>query len=237
LKRRETNARYMTPAEFKRLCENIRTDGCLTSLPLCCFLDDSCTDIEILSGHHRSDAAIHVGLDQIEVILITTPLDEERKTAIQLAHNAVSGQDNPTVLADMYRSLGLDAKMFSGLTDERLSLDKLTISGLTAGVEYEELRIAFLPEDRVRFEAALKRIGKNKAIVSTHAARYTDFDAVFDAILGVKETQNIVNSGLALRVLVDLAEQRLAQLATSDLADSGTLNDTTALPADAAPAA
>ena len=228
----------MTPAEFKRLCENIRTDGCLTSLPLCCFLDDTCTDIEILSGHHRSDAAIHVGLDQIEVILITTPLDEERKTAIQLAHNAVSGQDNPTVLADMYRSLGLDAKMFSGLTDDCLNLDKLAISGLNAGVQYEELRIAFLPEDRLLFEAMLKQIRKNKAIVATHAARFSDFDTVFDAVLGVKETQDIVNSGLALRVLVELAQQRLDQLAASDLADSGTLNDTSAaLPADAAPAA
>jgi ParB-like chromosome segregation protein Spo0J len=114
LKPREVNARYMSPTEFGRLVENVKTDGRLTSAVLACVTQTG--EVEILSGHHRCLAAIEAGLTEIDVLVITTPLSEERKAAIQLSHNAVTGQDNPSALADLYRNLGLDAKMFSGLT-------------------------------------------------------------------------------------------------------------------------
>lgn len=202
----------MSPTEFERLVENVRIDGRLTSAVLACQNKDGA--VEILSGHHRALAAIEAGLAQIDAIVITTPLSEERKAAIQLSHNAVTGKDNPSVLADLYRSLGLDAKMFSGLTDDVLDYDKLSISGFAAAVEYEELRVAFLPEDRASFELALKRVGKAKAIVATHFARFADFDAIFDAVVAVKEQKGVINSALGLLVMAELALERLAQLET-----------------------
>ena len=146
LKRREVNARYI-PEEFKRLVENVRLDGGLTSAVLTCSLPDG--GLEILSGHHRTAAAVEAGIATIEVINISTLLTEERKKAIQLSHNAINGKDNQSILAELYSDLSLDAKIFSGLTDEILNLDKLDIAGLGAGnLETQEIRIAFLPEDR-----------------------------------------------------------------------------------------
>src|SRR5258708_4381125 len=58
LRRREVNARFMDPGEFDRLVKNVRTDGKLTSAPLACQLEDG--SIELLSGHHRTLAAIQV---------------------------------------------------------------------------------------------------------------------------------------------------------------------------------
>ena len=195
----------MSPAEYKRLCDNVRIDGRLTSAVLACQEGDT---IEILSGHHRRLAAIDVGLPEIEVIVITTPLSDERKTAIQLSHNAVIGKDNPSVLAQLYKEIGLDAKMFSGLTDDVLELDKLTLSGFQAGVQYEELRIAFLPEDKQAFEVALKRVrASDKA--ATHLARYADFEKIFDAIIKIKDKRNVQNSAVALTVMAELACERL----------------------------
>lgn len=200
----------MSAEEYDRIVANVRTDGCLTSAVLAC--ENQNGTIEILSGHHRTLAAIDVGLSEIDVIVITTPLDEERKTAIQLSHNAVVGKDNPTVLAELYRNLGLDAKIFSGLTDAVLSVDKISIAGFGAGVQYEELLIAFLPDDRQSFELALKRVKKSKRLSSTHLARFSDFDAIFDAVVAVKEKRGVVNSGLALLVMAELAMERLEQL-------------------------
>lgn len=211
----------MSPDEFARLVKNVKTDGRLTSLPLACANDDG--SVEILSGHHRTLAAIEAGLEEIDVIVITTPLTEERKAAIQLSHNAVTGQDNPTVLADMYRQLGLDAKMFSGLTDAVLDLDKLTIGGFNAAVLYEELRVAFLPDDRQQFEAAVKKIKSAKTIFSTHVARYEDFDAIFDVLIAIKAERGVMNSALALLVMAELALERLAQIeAENDKGDTET---------------
>src|SRR5215472_18033197 len=82
LKRREVNARFMEPEQFKRLVENVKVDGALTEIVLCCQNEDG--SLEILSGHHRQEAAIAAGQATIWAMVITTPLDEERKYAIQL---------------------------------------------------------------------------------------------------------------------------------------------------------
>lgn len=199
----------MAPEEYARIVSNVRTDGRLTSAVLACQNADG--SVEILSGHHRTLAAIEVGLAEIDAIVITTPLDEERKTAIQLSHNSVVGKDNPAVLAELYRNLGLDAKIFSGLTDQILDFDKISIAGLSAGVQYEEVLIAFLPDDRAAFENSLKRVRKSR-IAAAHVARYTDFDAIFDAVVAVKDKRGVVNSALALVVMAELAMERLAQM-------------------------
>lgn len=146
----------------------------------------------------------------------TTPIDEERKRAIQLSHNAVTGKDNPSILAELYKDLGLDAKMFSGLTDDILDTSKFNISGLNSkSLGYDELRLAFLPEDREKFEAALNLIRHDKNIVATHAARFRDFDTVFDAAIEVKDKRNILNSALAFLVMAELALAKLAEQNTS----------------------
>lgn len=211
----------MSKDEYARLVENVRTDGGLTSTPLCCLQGDV---VEILSGHHRTLAAIDAGMTEIDAIVITTPLSEERKTAIQLAHNSVVGKDDPSTLADLYRQLGLTAKMFSGLTDAVLDVDKMMISGFQAGVEYEELRIAFLPEDKQSFELALKRMaGAKGGAVITHLARYRDFDAIFDATVKVKDKRQVRNSALAFAVMAELALQRLDELEAEDEAKAAAI--------------
>lgn len=200
----------MGPQQFARLVENIRTDGRLTSHILACQNGDG--SIEILSGHHRVLAAIEVGITEIEAIVITTPLIEQRKVAIQLSHNAIAGKDDASLLRELYKELGLDAKMFSGLTDEVLDFNKMSITYMAPGVKYEELRFAFLPDDKVSFEQVLKRVKLEKDKVSTHVASYADFDKLFDTIIRVKETKNVANSAMALAILAELANERLDQL-------------------------
>ena len=220
LKRREVNARYMEPAQFKRLVDNFKADGRPTGVATVCQNDDG--SLEILSGHHRTEAAIAAGFDEVEVLVITTPLDEERKTAIQLSHNSISGQDNPSLLVQLYESLDLEAKKFSGLTDAVLKeLQNVSVSALAAAtVKYEELQINFLPEDLADFDGKIKDFMeryKNKA-PKTLAARYADFDRIFDAIVRTKHKLAIVNSALALMSMAELAHAQLDQMEAEDKA-------------------
>ena len=71
LRRREKNAHYMAPAMFKRLVENVKIDGRLTTTVLAC--QDKDGSLEILSGHHRTAAAIEAGLAIVDALVITTP--------------------------------------------------------------------------------------------------------------------------------------------------------------------
>ena len=212
LKPREKNARYMTNEQLERLTENVKRDGRLTSLPLVHTLADG--RLELISGHHRTLASIGAGFDQIEVIVITAELDDSRITAIQLSHNAISGQDDKSILAGLYEALDLPERKYTGLTDSVLGdLGKVDVSAISLGViEYQQLRVDFLPDDAQAFEAGLKRLGKVSEKMVHMVASYADFDAVFDTLIRVKEKTNTFNAGMAMRLMVDLAIERLDQL-------------------------
>jgi hypothetical protein len=209
LVRRDVNARYMEPAQFMRLVQNFKTDGKMTGTVTVCQNMDG--GLEILSGHHRTEAAIEAGFEAVDVVVITTPLSEDRKTAIQLSHNSITGQDNPNVLAKMYESLDLEAKKFSGLTDAVLDgLKGLSAANLTAlKTGYEEMTIVFLPETREELDGHMKRLREIVKRRPALAARYADFDAVFEAIVAVKSSLKILNDALAIAAMARLAVEKL----------------------------
>jgi len=212
LHKREINARYMEPTQFDRLVQNVLIDGKLTSTVLCFKTEKG--DLEILSGHHRCAAAIKAGLDEIDVEVILTQLSDERKVAIQLSHNSITGQDNPSILTKMYENLDLSAKKFSGLTDESLgNFGKLSLEGLGAAtIRYEQLLFLFLPEDLELFEETLKQFEKRAQAPHIHIAPMEAFEAFFDAVVRTKNEQSVFNSAVALTVMAQLAMERLDQL-------------------------
>src|SRR5208282_6832990 len=75
LKLLEKNARFMKGPQFNRLVENIKNDGCLTSFPLVYREKDS---LVVVSGNHRVAAAVKAGIEESDVIEITTPLTRQQ---------------------------------------------------------------------------------------------------------------------------------------------------------------
>jgi hypothetical protein len=206
------------PPAMAQLIENIRQDGCLTSTVLTCVHGDG---LEILSGHHRVEASIAAEIETIDVLVITSPLSAKRKIAIQLSHNAVVGEDDPAVLADLYASLGLTDRKYSGLDDDAMAaLADVDLSGLGVGApRYFDMVIEFLPEEAEQFDRLLKRIeraAKAKRPPVRHVAHYQDFDALFDSLIRVKEHSDIHNSAIAMRMMAELAVERLKQIEAED---------------------
>lgn len=98
------------------------------------------------------------------------------------------------------------------LTDEAFqNLNDLSLGGFTvAPPEYQDITITFLPDDAQEFHELLKRIEKTKAI--THVAHLDDFNGLFDAIVAVKENNDVINSAIAVHLVVKLALERLEQI-------------------------
>lgn len=210
------NARFMTAQQQKRLNDNITADGALTSVPLI-YQDGDV--LEILSGHHRIDAAIAAGLEKIYVMVIVTPLPRSRRTAIQLSHNEITGQDDPSKLLELYSGLDLSMKAYSGLTDDKFKgLAEIDVGALSLGsVKYQELFISFLPGDRDVFVGFLADIEKSvKKGREYLVARAEEFGALFDLIVKIKSRSGVHNSAVAMMALVELARERLAQLEQED---------------------
>lgn len=220
LRHLENNARYMTAQQQQRLTENVKRDGGLTSLPLVWLIQNQKGKpsedppvYEIISGNHRVMSAREAGLEEIDCIVIRNWISRERRVEIQLAHNAVSGQDDLSVLETLYEGLSLSGKEYSGLTDDLFSgLKDLSLSGFNVdGPDYQEIVLSFLPEDAAQFEEMLERARKSQKAIF-YAARLEDFNVMFDAIVRTKETMNIQNNAMAIAALAELAIERLEQL-------------------------
>lgn len=202
----EKNAHYMEPAEFERLVENIRKDGVLTSTPVV-------YQGTVLSGNHRVQASIKAGLEVIQVINIRSELTEDQQKAIQLSHNAINGKDDNNLLQELFDSIdSLDMKLYSGLTDDDFKITDIEVQTLSfVQPSWEDMVIAFLPEEKALFIEALEKVGKKAKDRLIVAGRISDFDQVFNAVINAKSKLNIINTAEALKTMAELALQKLEE--------------------------
>lgn len=210
---KEENARFMRSATFSRLVENLRTDGVLTSTPLV-------YRGLVLSGNHRVEAAIAAGIFEEDVKEILSEITPERARAIQLAHNEITGEDDPGVLAELYKQLDFTWKAYSGLSDERVGLvQKLDITALSLGSpEYQELSFLFLPEDMKTAVRAIEAISRKlDRSVPVFLGHLSDYETFFQALVETKKVRGVHNHSIALRMMAEIAltvlEQEGAELA------------------------
>lgn len=211
LKLLERNARHMNARQFGTLTDNIRRDGVLTSAPLVAEVDG---ELIVLSGNHRTKAAIAAGLTSIPILIVSGDLSDGRRVALQLAHNAIVGEDDANLLRELYESLDVLNQRYSGLTDQSFGvLEDLDLSKFTLGQpDYQQVTLMFLPEDREIFIDAMEKLGKGAAKARRYIGRLADFEQFEKAIVAVQDTLDIHNQALALSAMAELALERIAQM-------------------------
>ena len=202
---------------------NLKRDGILTSLPLVRPLRDG---FEVISGNHRVQAAVAAGIIESDVIVVTSELSREQFLGLQLSHNAIVGQDDPSILKSLYEELALEWREYSGLTDDAFKVEDLDTSVLRVDqVFYEELKIAFLPADAAVFTLWLDRMGKKAE--TALVGLYADFGLIFDTLVAVKNKAGIKNTAAALKLMAEMAgralefEEAAAKAGAAVLAASG----------------
>nr|DAV95823.1 MAG TPA: ParB protein [Caudoviricetes sp.] len=209
----EVNARFMRAEEFQRLVENVKRDGCLTQLPFCCYNEEG--QLEVLSGNHRVQAAIEAGLDEIDVQITEDKLNKNQRIGIQLSHNAISGQDDMSILKELYQAIDdIDYKAYSGLDDETLKiLDKISTDGMSEGsLKFQVLNLAFLPSEVKDIKRVIdkvkKEIGKNVTLLM----RFEEYDKFLDTLNDVSQGMRIKNTAVAFLGMLDIVENHLSDL-------------------------
>lgn len=207
----EKNARFMKPATFQRLVENLRRDGVLTSLP---FAVREGERLRVLSGNHRVMAAIEAGLEQLDVLVSVHELSPARQRAIQLSHNSLVGEDDPLTLRSLFDEIGDVAwKAYSGLDDKALDLmAKAATPGLDAqDLETSRLTLLFLPGELDRLREAFDRVAptlEGEAWLLPFAL----YDRTTEALDTVSLACDVRSMAVAFAHLLDVFAHHLGEL-------------------------
>lgn len=228
LKLLDLNARYMRHETFSRLVENIRQDGGLTgNTPFAWRLHDDTTqqplldaDADqaylVLSGNHRVKGSIAAGLPEINVELTDDYLPPDRRAAIQLSHNAISGEDDPATLKLIYENItDTGMRIYTGLDDKTLKLlEDVTIAPMSeAALQFQTISLTFLPDEAALVAEAFEKARKQATGAKGHwLARWADYDKAMDSLEIAGQSYGVKNTATALMIVLDIFGRHLTDL-------------------------
>ena len=199
------NAHFMSKRTYDQLVANIQKDGNLGSLPFCWHeVRPEGLVINILSGHHRVEAAIDAGVKMILYLYTSTELSQEERTAIQLSHNAIHGEDDMNILRLQWQSIdSLQVKLYTGLDDEFFKSFEPVVLGAfnEKDITFQTIELLFLPSESDRLTEIMQKIKGSKRL------RYANLDQQYDdfaeTIMRLKEAAQVFNSSTAFLVMVE----------------------------------
>ena len=209
----EKNARYMTNEQFNRLVNNIKQDGGLSSVPFCYKEGDR---YKVLSGNHRVMAAREAGLKQVLIMYTDKKTTKAEQIAVQLSHNAIVGQDDPTILKELWDEINdVDLKVYSGLDDKILDeIKKISIEPLSeVKLDYRTLSFLFLPSELERVKKVIQEAVELCGGDEIYVARLEEFDRMLAAMSKTNAAYNIKNAATSLLIILDVFENHLTDLA------------------------
>lgn len=213
----DLNARLMRHEQYKRLVDNVKRDGRLTSTPLLAVKDwhddsvpmpegpDGEPVYEVLSGNHRVMAAVDAGLTEIDCMAIQGPLAKDKRIAIQLSHNAIAGEDDPAILKKLFEEIGnVDERLYAGLDDQTLQLlDKVNLESLSeANLKFHIVTLMFLPEEAVEIKATLEEALRLVKADEAWAAGLRQYEPFMTALDEAGKAHNISNLVASLRAVL-----------------------------------
>lgn len=201
----QKNARYMTNEMYRNLVDNIKKDGGLSSVPFCWKHDGK---YRVLSGNHRSAAAIDAGMKEILVMYTDKDLSNQEQIAIELSHNAIDGKDDMAILKELWDEIeDVGLKYYAGLDDKTLDeMEKVALATLSeVKLDFRSLSFLFLPHEVERMNKAFEQAAKLGGLQDTiYVNRIEDFKNLLNAQAKVQASFDVKNSATALMIILDI---------------------------------
>ena len=206
------NARYMEEPTYRRLVENIKRDGGLTSAPFCVQIDDKGERFKVISGNHRVQAARDAGINEILILYTDQPMTDSEMISRQLAHNAIEGKDDPVLLRELYDEINdVDWKEYTGLSEDQIrELEKLVNMTINpVSMSYMAVTMLFVDSEAKHLQEVFESIQKDLAGRDdvVYQNRMEDYNRLIEAMQEVKSAYNIKNNAVALMLVLDVYER------------------------------
>lgn len=209
LKEQDRNARILEKEKMEIMAENIKDEGALESYPLV-YKDGD--DYRIISGHHRVRASKMAGMKEVPCIVLERKLTQSEVRQKQLAHNALSGHDDPVILNELYNEIeDLNLRVRTGLDEEEVKLDEKATSLFDIDYEfdYEIVELLFIKNTYDKFEQLVEELGGADKYFVVDKKEFSKFSKVIDGVAVEFDVRNITS---AMSLMIKLAKERLEEI-------------------------
>lgn len=149
------------------------------------------------------------------LILYRDDMGDDERTAVQLIHNAIEGEDDLEILKALWESIeSLDWKIYAGLDSMTLGeMDKIEFEAISEQrIEYKSVSFLFLPEEVERAIRVFEEIHVLFRNEDLYIFSLKEWEKFFSLVSEIKTACNIKNSAAAFVYLLDLAESRMNEM-------------------------
>lgn len=202
LKPNPWNSNRVSPDMELRLEESMRRNGCYKPI-ICRELADG--SLQIIGGEHRSRTAERLGIAEVPVINLGAISDNKAKE-IGLVDNGRYGEDDPLMLGEILKDLGVDEVMtympfhsedLAGLFSAGdVDLDEISIDGV------DDKKADELQPERAALTHAVLRF-KVPIAEQEHLQKYIEHVI---AKQGLKDSDTMLAAGMALMAVITAAK-------------------------------
>lgn len=237
VKEQDINARIMKKEMQDQLTANIRNRGQLESLPL---LVETSGHLEIISGHHRIKSARAAGLKEIVAIIDVSGLSRSKIASKQLAHNAISGFDDPSTLKEICKMLDdvddmLESYIGKDLIEEPLEQYEKLISP-AVHFDFKNITFSFLPHQVRDMEELVKNLEQQSPEI-IGVAPFEECKKFVETLSKYQKFSDIRNIGAAIHSMIQTANEKMTEFGFDEQEDWTYLTKvfgSNAIPADTA---
>ena len=204
LREQDINPRILPNTAMRQLIKNIGNRGMLESLPYCVQAEKG---IEIVSGHHRVRAARAADLAEIYILLDTSGLSRDEIKAKQIAHNTISGFDDPELLIELYNSINSAEARLEAYVDEvalmaQLDTAHITIGDIETDINFRIVSFLFLPHQLEKFEEVISIIDPDSELIAISELTY--FENFKQTLTKIRECEDIRSVGMIISKMCDI---------------------------------
>lgn len=211
LKEQDINAHAMDNAMFTQLKNNVEKRGALESVPLCALRNEK---IEIVSGHHRARAAKLANLKSIPALVDITGLSRSAVVAKQLAHNALVGYDDKSVIEILSKEMiELDHLVESYIKNiDFVPVEEESAKSIDVNFypEWRDVSFIFLP---VTFNKLEELIGQTNTTDLLGIASYEQYEPFCEALRQFKKFSCVKNTGAVLDLIINSMNKDVSEAA------------------------
>lgn len=216
VREQDINARIMKKEMQDQLTANIKNRGQLESLPLLVEKDGV---LEIISGHHRIKSARAAGMKEIIAIIDVSGLSRSKIASKQLAHNAISGFDDPSILREICKMLDdvddmLESFIGKDIMEEPLEqYDKLLSPAVH--FDFKNITFSFLPHQVKDMDALVKNL-ESSAPEIIGVAPYEQSKQFIEALARYQKFSDIRNVGAAIHSMIESVTEKMDEVGFKD---------------------